>query len=287
MEKRNATRGRGDSLTRIHELRCRAALVDARRVIVKIGTRVLVRTDGRPDTNRLRVLVTQVARLRREGFEVLLVTSGAIGAGMQALGLRARPQSVPELQMCAAVGQTRLMSHYGVWFARENLTVGQVLLTHGDFTHTVRMANARRTLSHLLRAGVIPIINENDVVADEEIRADLDWGDNDYLAALLAKLMRADVLVLLTTVDGLRAPGVNGRTSRVRILESITRRALEHVTGETSALSKGGMGSKLKSAQLAARSGCSVVIANGRANTILPEILSGADVGTLVLPSTT
>lgn len=261
-------------------------MVDARRVVVKIGTRVLVRRDGRPDARRMASLVRQVAGLRRGGYEIVMVSSGAIGAGMQALGLAKRPQSVPELQMCAAVGQTRLMSHYAAWFAREKLTVGQVLLTHGDFAHTVRMANARRTLTHLLQAGVIPVVNENDVVADEEIKADMALGDNDYLAALLSKLLRADVLILLTTVDGLRAAALNGRTRRIRFLEAVNRSALAHVSGEANALSKGGMASKLKAARMAARSGCAVVIANGRRDHVLPGILSGGDTGTLILPST-
>lgn len=274
---------------KIQEIRCRAALADSRRIIIKVGTRVLSLNNGRPAKRRMQNLVGQIACLRRDGFEILLVTSGAVGAGMQALGIKQRPRSVPELQMCAAVGQTLLMSAYSELFAQENMKIGQVLLTHSDFSSPVRMANARRTLEHLFKAGIVPIVNENDAVSDEEIKAALAWGDNDYLAALLVKLVRSDLLMLLTTVDGFREVGMNGRSNRVRLLESVSRAAFVHVRdldGATaSGLSRGGMSSKLKAARLAARAGCHVVIANGRARDIMHSIVAGKDVGTLVLPS--
>jgi glutamate 5-kinase len=189
---------------------------------------------------------------------------------------------VPDLQMCAAVGQARLMARYEAFFAAEKLKVGQVLLTHGDFLHRVRFANARRTMEHLLRAGVVPIINENDVVADEEIKADLSLGDNDYLAALVVKLVRADLLVVLSTVDGLLAPAPGGRMRRVPCVEHLGPEVFRLVNPEKSALSKGGMDSKLRAAQIASKSGCAVVLANGRHNGVLTEILAGQDVGTLI-----
>jgi glutamate 5-kinase len=162
-----------------------------------------------------------------------------------------------------------------------------VLLTHDDFQHKIRFTNACRTLENLLRHRVIPIINENDVVADEEIKADLSLGDNDLLAALVARMIRADILVLLTTVDGLRSNhGVKGRRSRrVACVESVTRRELALVTGAKSAISKGGMDSKLRAAQMASRSGCLTVIANGRQCGVIERIMGGADVGTLILSS--
>jgi len=264
-------------------LKYREIIADARRVVVKIGSRVLVQKNGRPDARCMRLLTQQIADLHREGKEVAVVTSGAIGAGMEALRMSARPERVPDLQMAAAVGQTRLMSRYDKLFAERGCMVGQVLLTHDDFRHTVRLTNASRTLENLLRHRVIPIINENDVVADEEIRADLTLGDNDNMAALLVKVIRADLLVMLTTVDGLREPTPAGRTRRVRYIENITRKTYGLVSGEKGNLSKGGMGTKLKAAQKAAKVGCSVVIANGRKDGVLRRIMNGECVGTMIV----
>jgi glutamate 5-kinase len=266
-------------------LKYRQLLPDARRIVVKIGSRVLVQKTGRPDVRRMRCLIREIARLRRAGCDVAVVTSGAIGAGMEALGMRERPKALPDLQMAAAVGQTRLMSRYDALFSAAGCRVGQILLTHGDFQHKIRLTNARRTVENLLRHGVIPIINENDVVADEEIRADLALGDNDYLASLVVKLMRADLLIMLTTVDGVRDRDGAGRSRRVRYFEQITRRTFSLVTAGESSLSKGGMASKLRAAQAASHTGCSVVIANGRSTGVLTRIVKGDDVGTLVLAS--
>jgi glutamate 5-kinase len=265
--------------------RFREFLPESRRVVIKIGTRVIAQATGRPDVRQLRSLVGQVARLRRAGYEVLVVTSGAVAAGMESLGIRARPKLVPDLQMCAAVGQARMMAQYEALFGREKLHVGQVLLTHADFLHRVRFANARRTMEHLLRAGVVPIINENDVVADEELKADLSLGDNDYLAALVVKLVRADLLVILSTVDGLLAPHPSGGQRRVPCVEKLGPDIFKLVNPGKSALSKGGMDSKLRAAQIATRSGCSVVVANGRKQGVLLSVLAGEDTGTLLLSS--
>ena len=266
-------------------LRHREFLPESRRIVVKIGTRVIAQPTGRPEMRQLRSLVGQVATLRRKGYEVLVVTSGAVAAGMESLGIRERPTLVPDLQMCAAVGQARMMGKYEALFGDEKLHVGQVLLTHGDFLNRVRVANARRTLEHLLRAGVVPIINENDVVADEEIRADLSLGDNDYLAALVVKLVRADLLVILSTVDGLLAPEANGDLQRVPCIEKLGPEVFKLVNPSKNALSKGGMDSKLRAAQIATRAGCAVVVANGRKPGVLTSILAGQDTGTLIQSS--
>jgi len=265
-------------------LRYREALRDARRIVVKIGTRVLAQKSGRPDTRRMAGLARQVAQLQRDGREVLIVTSGAIGAGMEALRMKERPTALPDLQMAAAVGQSRLMARYDKLFSGLGCIVGQVLLTHGDFRHKIRLTNARRTLENLLRHKVIPIINENDVVADEEIRADLSLGDNDYLAALVVKVVRADLLVLLTTVDGVREPGPNGSTRRIRYLEAITPSVFKLVRDSESRLSKGGMASKLSSVLVATKAGCAAVIASGLEQGILQRVIRGEDVGTIILP---
>ncbi len=256
----------------------RQALGSARRVVVKVGSRVLVGASGRPDPARMKALVHELSALRRAGREVILVTSGAVGAGMEALGLKQRPTLLPDLQMAAAVGQARLMARYDKLFAARRCIAAQVLLTHDDLKHRRRHLNARNTIMNLLHHGIIPIINENDVVAVDEIKV----GDNDTLAALVSILVEADVLVLLTRVNGLRAPAAGGRTRRVRFLPQITPEALGLAKGKTDGISTGGMGSKLLSVQTASSTGTAAVIANGRQNGVLASIFAGEDTGTLV-----
>ena len=176
----------------------RDSLKSVSRVVVKLGTGVLTDNRKQPDPAQLEQLVAQVAALRKSGKEIVLVTSGAVGAGMGALGYEKRPGELAELQACAAVGQSRLMAMYAELFARHNLHVAQVLLTHDDLEHHERHLNARNTLVTLLGRGVVPIINENDAVSFTEIK----FGDNDTLSALVASLLPADLLVILTTVDG-------------------------------------------------------------------------------------
>lgn len=263
------------------EHRYREFLPEARRVVVKIGTRVIAQKTGRPDMLPFKNLVKQIAALHRDGYEVLVVSSGAVGTGMEALGMNARPTTIPDLQMCAAVGQARLMSHYEELFKAESITIGQVLLTHADFQHRIRFANAKRTMEHLLRHQVIPIINENDVVADEELKADLSLGDNDFLAALVVKLARADLLVILSTVDGVL--DANGK--RVPYIENLNEAFALINPIKTEGLSKGGMDSKLRAAQIASKAGCAVVIACGRDKNVLAQIMAGNNTGTLILSS--
>lgn len=263
----------------------RQSLPESRRIVVKIGSRVIVQSSGRPDARQIRILVSDLASARRAGYEVVVVSSGAIAAGMEALGLRERPTAVPDLQMCAAIGQGRLMARYAELFGREKLLVGQLLLTHADFDHKVRLANLRRTMDHLLKAGVVPVINENDVVADEEVKADLSFGDNDYLASLVVNQVRADLLVLLSTTDGLKDMSPEGRNRRIHYVETISREVFRLVAPSKGGLSKGGMDSKLRAAQACVRTGCNVVIANGRQKGVLGSILRGEDTGTLFLAS--
>jgi len=266
-------------------LKYREVIADARRIVVKIGSKVLVQKTGRPDTRSMRNLTRQLAAILRSGHDVAVVTSGAIGSGMEALGMKDRPSALPELQMAAAVGQGRLMSHYDKLFSALGCTVGQVLLTHADFNHKIRLTNARRTLETLIRHQVIPLINENDVVADEEIKADLALGDNDLLASLVVKLIRADLLIILSTVDGVREPAPHGTTRRLRYIEAITPKTFSLVRVSDSRLSKGGMASKLRAAQSVAQAGCSVIIANGRQANVLSRLMQGEDVGTMILAS--
>lgn len=266
-------------------LKYRAVIGDSRRVVVKVGTNVLVQKTGRPEIRRIRAIVHGLAQMQRDGREVALVTSGAIGAGMEALGMKSRPERLPDLQMAASVGQCRLMARYDKLFSAERCVVGQVLLTRDDFHHKVRLSNARRTMESLLRNKVIPVINENDVVADDEIKAVTVLGDNDRLSALVVKLIRADLLIILSTVDGLREHVSAGESKRVRYIETITRQTYKLVVDKANPLSRGGMMSKLQAAQAVSETGTSVVIADGRRPRILEDIMAGRDVGTFVLAS--
>jgi glutamate 5-kinase len=258
-------------------LRERAVLKDVRRVVVKVGTHAIAKKTGRPDYQALRRIVSGICALRDAGREVIFVSSGAVAAGVEALGLKSRPSDVNDIQMCAAVGQARYITEYERMFMEKGVQIGQVLLTHADFDERRRAANVRRVLDHLVKNGIVPVINENDVVADEEIKG-LTFGDNDQLSALIAKLTCADALVLLTTVDGLLDE--NGR--RVPEIYSV-RDALKLVkAGQKGTLSKGGMDSKLKAVKKASEAGANVVMANGRKAGVLEAIFAGKNVGTFV-----
>lgn len=260
---------------------CRERVRTARRIVIKLGSRVLVQNAGRPQANRIRGLVREIAACRQEGREVIVVTSGAIGSGMEHLGMKRRPTSLPELQMAAAVGQCRLMALYGRLFSACRCKIGQVLLTHDDLKQRARHLNARNTMLAMLRAGIVPIVNENDVVAVDEIK----FGDNDLLASLVVHLVQADLLILLTTADGLRKPAGAGRTRRVAFVGAVTDEVLGLAHGKGGELSTGGMASKLQSARAAAQAGGCVVIADGRRPGVVSGILAGRDVGTLIGPA--
>ena len=262
----------------------RQTLPESRRIVVKIGSRVIVRKSGRPDTAQIRMIVEQIASLRRDGYEVVIVSSGAIAAGMEALDIASRPAAVPDLQMCAAVGQGRLMSCYAELFAKRKLLTGQILLTHADFDSKIRLANMRRTMDHILARGIVPIINENDAVADEEVKADLSFGDNDNLASLVTRQTRADLLVILSTVNGLRSFSENGASRRIPYVETVNREILRLVRApDAGGISKGGMDSKLKAASVCMKSGSNVVVADGRRKDVLTRIVAGEDEGTLFI----
>ncbi len=251
----------------------RAVLAAARRVVIKIGSRLVAEAPAsRPAT-----IADQVVQLRKRGLEVVIVSSGAIALGIGRLKLTARPTELPALQAAAAVGQSRLMQHWEHAFGAHGIEIGQVLLTHDDLGDRRRFLSARLTLRALLDHGVVPIINENDTVATEEIK----FGDNDQLAALVCNLVSADALVMLTDVEGVRdAAGV-----RMPIVRDIDREAAPVAGASTSGVGSGGMASKVGSARIATRSGVPAVVAPGREVDVLVRVLSGADVGTLFVPA--
>jgi glutamate 5-kinase len=250
------------------------------RVVVKLGTGVLTDARKRPDQVQFAQLVSQVAALRSAGKQVVIVTSGAVGAGMGVLGYEKRPGTLAELQACAAVGQSRLMAMYEQLFRHYELSVAQVLLTHEDLADHTRHLNARNTLVTLLKKGVVPIINENDAVSVTELK----FGDNDRLSALVAALLPADLLVILTTAEGLIQNYGQANAQLLPVVERIDEGIEKMAGGTTSATAVGGMATKISAAKICVRSGTPLVIASGRQFDVLPRILAGESHGTLFLP---
>ncbi len=255
----------------------RAALSAARRWVVKVGSALLT-NDGRGlDTAMIRSLAQQIVSLRSAGCEVVLVSSGAVSAGVVRLGWPRRPTVLHELQAAAAVGQSVLLQQYEQAFQRYGLTTAQILLGHDDVAARDRYLNARTTLTTLLRLNVLPVVNENDTVATEEIR----FGDNDSLAALVANLIDADALLLLTDQDGLfdADPRLQPAASLLTEVDVHDSR-LDGMVGDGGALGRGGMVTKLRAARLAARSGTQTVIAGGRLGGVMQAVARGESVGT-------
>jgi glutamate 5-kinase len=256
-------------------------LKDIGRMVLKLGTGVLTDTRKQPDLAQMEQLVAQVAGQVKHGRELVLVTSGAVGAGMGALGFNKRPSDLAELQACAAVGQSRLMTIYDQLFSKFSIPVAQVLLTHDDLQHHDRHLNARNTLISLLSRGVVPIINENDAVSFTELK----FGDNDQLSALVASLLPADLLVILTTVDGLIENYGEAGARTLSLVEHIDVKVEQWAGGTTSPTAVGGMSSKIQAAKIVIRSGIPLVIASGRKKTVLARVMEGQDEGTLFIPS--
>ncbi len=251
----------------------RASLAAAKRVVIKCGSRLIAEAPA----SRPAVIADQVLALRKRGVEVVIVSSGAIALGMTRLKLAARPTELPGLQAAAAVGQSRLMQHWEHAFGAHGVEIGQVLLTHDDLGDRRRFLSARLTLRALLDHGCVPIINENDTVATEEIR----FGDNDQLAALVCNLVSADALIILTDVEGVRdANGV-----RMPVVRDIEREAAPVAGGTTSGVGSGGMASKVGSARIVTRSGVPAIVAPGRETDVLVRVLAGEDLGTLFVPA--
>ena len=248
------------------------------RMVVKIGTSTLTHATGNMNIRRVEQLCRVLADLKNAGHEVILVSSGAIGMGVGKLGLRERPSDMPTKQAAAAVGQCELMYVYDKLFSEYNHTVAQILLTGDDLNHTDRHENFRNTMSRLLELGVLPIINENDTVATTEIAV----GDNDTLGAIVAVSIGADLLVLLSDIDGLYTadPHTNPDAKLIETVEDITPDVLALAGGCGSALGTGGMKTKLRAASMCCEAGCDMIIANGADPGLLYRLIDGESVGT-------
>ena len=254
----------------------------AHRLVVKVGTSTLTHATGKLNLFQLEQLVRQIADLKHQGREVILVTSGAVGAGMGRMGLTERPRTMPEKQAMAAIGQGLLMHMYEKIFSEYGQVVAQVLLTKDDITNRERYLNGRNTLLALLQLGVVPIINENDTVVYEQIK----FGDNDTLAALVAGLIDAELLILLSDIDGLYTanPRIDTNAQLVPLVEEITPE-IEMLAGDPgSKLGSGGMLTKIQAAKIACNSGIPMVLANGSRENVLRDIVLGLNPGTLFVP---
>ena len=266
----------------------REGLPLARRIVVKLGTQVVLDADGRPALSRLYGLMETVAELRRRGGQPVLVSSGAIGLGARQLGIT-KPEGLPQKQACAAVGQGQLMSIYQEGFARMGFCAAQVLLTEDDFSDPIRHANLRHTLDTLLELGAIPVLNENDTVSTLELERTFSgstpvFSDNDHLSALVATHLEADLLVLLSDVTALHTRNPELYPEATPLSEIPFGAELQVDLEGTSGRGRGGMVSKVEAARVAAQEGVPVVLASGLVFRILEQILAGDPVGTLFLP---
>ncbi|HIG65061.1 MAG TPA: glutamate 5-kinase [Methyloprofundus sp.] len=261
----------------------RSDFATVKRIVIKIGSALL--TEGGKGLNKtaIAIWVAQMAKLKQQGIEVVLVSSGSVAEGMSRLGLKVRPKALHELQAAASVGQMGLVQNFESNFQQHGIHTAQVLLTHDDLSDRKRYLNARSTLMSLLDYKVVPVINENDAVATDEIR----FGDNDTLGALVANLVEADLLIILTDQSGLfdSDPSVNANAVLINQISSDDSR-IDAMAGESrSGLGRGGMATKVSAARLAARSGASTVIASGDVENILTKVIAGEEIGTYLFAS--
>lgn len=260
-------------------MNARERLREAKRVVVKVGTSTLVRTSGKPDFRRMDRLVREIADLKNEGREMVLVSSGAIAIGMDSIGLRQKPAEIPARQALAAIGQSSLMTLYKKFFADYGQTAAQVLLTKENAARHHQYANSRNALLELLSMGAVPVINENDVVAVDEIKI----GDNDTLSATVATLIDADALLILSDIDGLyTANPQEDKTARwIPEVAEITPAIERMAGGAGSSFGTGGMATKIEAAKIAVNAGATFVIAPSARNDVISAVLAGEPVGTV------
>lgn len=271
-------------------------LTGAKRIVIKLGTAVLMKEEGGIALSRFYAFIEGIAGLMKQGKEVLLVTSGAVGLGVQKLQLDKKPKILPMKQACAAVGQGRLMALYSDAFQALDIITAQILLTEEDFSNRTRYLNLRSTIGELMRLKVLPIINENDTVSTAEIESGkefeflkVNFGDNDKLSALVASKVEADLLIILTDVDGLYTddPRKGDNAKLIALVPSINADIEKLASGPAAPgkMGRGGMQTKIEAAKTATQSGCSVIIAGGKVPDVIPRLFAEEEIGTLFLPT--
>jgi len=257
-------------------------LANSKRVLIKIGSAVLTGEDGL-DLQIIEQLVDEMAQLTKKGYQIVIVTSGAIASGKHRMGLTGKLKNMPQKQAAAAIGQGRLMRVYSNAFGKYGLFVAQILLTMSDLTDRKRFLNIRNTLSTLIEWGVIAVINENDTVAVDEIK----FGDNDHLAAMITNIIEADLLINLTSTEGLydSNPSQSGKAKLISLVKEFTKEIEAAATEETTATGLGGMKSKVLAARKVTAFGIPCIIAPGKKKGVLQDIFAGKEIGTLFLPA--
>ena len=252
------------------------------RIVIKVGTSTLAHAGGRLNIRRVELLCKVISDIKNAGHQVVLVSSGAIGMGAGKLGLQGRPKDMPGKQAAAAVGQCELMYVYDRLFSQYSHTVAQLLLTADDIYHPRRSSHVHDTLTKLLEWGVLPVINENDAVATDEIGIQTTIGENDTLSAIVAKLIAADLLILLSDIDGLYTadPRKNPQATLIPNVRAITPEIMALAGDASSSLGTGGMATKLKAARIAMDAGVDMIITNGESPTLMYDIFDGKTVGT-------
>lgn len=253
---------------------------DKKRIVIKLGTSTLTHRTGRLNIRRVERLVKVFADLQNAGHEVILVSSGAVGLGMSKLGLTERPKDTPMKQACAAVGQCELMYMYDKLFGEYNLTVAQLLLTK-YVTDSPRKNNVENTFEKLIEKGVIPIVNENDTIAIDEL--ELEFGENDTLAAQVGIFCNADLLIIMSDIDGLYTgnPNIDPNARLIPVVDEINDEIRSIAGGTGSALGSGGMITKINAAEIATNAGIDMVILNGRNPSVLYDLFDGKQAGTV------
>lgn len=263
----------------------RERLKKAKRIVIKVGTSTLTYENGMINLGRIEKLTRVLSDLSNSGREIVLVTSGAIGLGSSKLKLKTRPKTVPEKQAAAAVGQGELMAMYSRFFSEYSHIVGQILLTRDIVENDKGRQNAINTFESLIQSGVIPIVNENDSVSIEEIESSKNrvFGDNDTLSAIVSSLVKAELLIILSDIDGFYSgdPRKNPDSKLISIVEKIDKKLEDSAGGEGSSRGTGGMVTKLNAAKIALASLTDVIIANGSRPEIIMELIEGKDLGTL------
>ena len=259
----------------------RETLTSAKRIVVKVGTSTLTHSTGKLNLLRIEKLARELSDLANQGKQIILVTSGAVGAGMDRLGLKEKPKTIPEKQAAAAVGQGILLHIYEKMFGEYGQIVAQVLLTRADSVNRKRYTNSRNTLMALLNQGVIPIINENDAVAIDELKI----GDNDTLSAMVASILDADLLVILSDIEGVYTanPQTSPEAELISEIADIAPEIEELAGGPGSLVGTGGMYTKIQAAKIAVNSGVTMVIASGSRDGVVREVLRGSQVGTIFI----
>ena len=260
----------------------RETLKEKNRIIIKIGSSSLTHPQtGALDLTKLEILIREICNIRNMGKDVILVSSGAIAVGSRSIGFHGKPQRLEEKQACAAIGQAQLMMIYQKLFSEYGYMAAQVLMTKNTITNDESRANAYNTFQELLKLGAIPIVNENDTVSTYEIQ----FGDNDTLSALVASLVGADLLILLSDIDGLFTddPHKNPKAKFIHIVEKLDEKLMSMGKGTSSLVGTGGMSTKLSAAKIATTSGADMIIANGENFHIIHKLLQGRDYGTLFL----